>query len=185
MPQNTDSNNPDKTGAAGLAPGSNNFLNEYPDPPGQNDTRIVEIGQIESEMNPEAQVLDGDTITTTTSTATIDNYNEHANDRHAKRNAIDIREEEFDTETMGIRKELHVDEDQINEVQGRIKMDKDMIQKLIDGIKALKQGQDELVKENARLTKENAKLVSMVNYLTLKANELDGLLDQSSLSRFY
>jgi hypothetical protein len=191
MPQNTDSNsNPDETDAVGLVPGSNNFLNEPPDPPGQNDTRIVEIGQLGSEMNLEAQVIGGDTTTTTTSTTTINNHDEHANDRHAKRKVIDVCEEEFSTEIMEIRKEIHVDEDQINAVQGRLDMDENTIQKIIDELRALRQGQSELVKENAKLTEkltevteENAKLVSMVDYLTLRTNELERKFRSSEQSK--
>ena len=73
MPQNTDNNNnTDETGTLGLVTGSNSVLIEPPDPPDQNDTRIVEIGQHGSVMDPEAQAFDGDIIATT-SNATDNN----------------------------------------------------------------------------------------------------------------
>lgn len=201
MPQNTDSNiNPDETGVAGLVPESNNFLNEPPDPPDQNDTRTVEIGQLGSEMNSEAQVVGGNTTTTTTSVTTTDNSDEHANDRHAKRKAVDVSEE-VETELMELRQEIHDDENQINAVRGRLEIDENMIQKLVDRVIALEQIQGGLAKENAKLTgeitrvtgemtrvtgemtrvtgelievkKENAELASMVDFLTLKANNHD------------
>jgi hypothetical protein len=55
-----------------------------------------------------------------------------------RKKAIDVCEEEFDTEIMGIRKALRVDENQINAVQRRLEMDEEMIWKIIDGFKALK-----------------------------------------------
>ncbi|KAF5102596.1 hypothetical protein D0Z00_000110 [Geotrichum galactomycetum] len=188
MPQNTDSNiNLDETGATGLVLESDNFLNEPPDPPGQNDTRTAEIDQLGSEMNPEAQVISGDTTTTTTTTTTaIDNRDEHAKDRHAKRKATDVPEE-VETELIELRQEIRADENQINEVRGRLKIDENMIQKIFNELRISKQSQEKLAKENAKLAeeltkmsreltevkKERAELASMVDYLTLKANEHD------------
>ncbi len=86
MPQNTDNNNnTDETGTLGLVTGSNSVLIEPPDPPDQNDTRIVEIGQHGSVMDPEAQAFDGDIIATT-SNATDNNNDAHWKERQNKRN---------------------------------------------------------------------------------------------------
>ncbi|KAF5097494.1 hypothetical protein D0Z00_002379 [Geotrichum galactomycetum] len=194
MPQNTDSNiNPGETGAAGLAPEFNNVLNEHPDPPGHNDTRTVEINQLGSEMNLEDQVV-GDNTTTTTTTTAIDNRDEHAKDRHAKRRATDVTEE-IETELIDLRQEIHADENQINAVRGRLEMDENMIQKIFGELRIFKQNHDELAKKNAKLAselikitrelaevkKEKAKLASIVDYLTLKANEHDNFFADGSL----
>jgi chromosome segregation ATPase len=99
---------------------------------------------------------------------------------------------------MEIREELYADKNQINAVQGQRGMYKDMIWKIIDKFKTLKQDENKLAKKNARLigeltkvtrkltevtrkltelTEENAKQVIMVEYLTIKVNKTTENLD--------
>src|SRR5690606_33170035 len=137
MPQNTDNNNnTNETGTLGLVTGSNSVLIEPPDPPDQNDTRIVEIGQHGSVMDPEAQAFDGDIIATT-SNATDNNDDAHWKERQNKRKATDIREDEVDTEIRALKEDVHDEEVQIKDVRGRLETDENMMQKMIDEIKIL------------------------------------------------
>lgn len=187
MPQNTDNNNnTDETGTLGLVTGSNSVQIEHPDPPDQNDTRIVEIGQHGSVMDPEAQAFDGDIIATT-SNATDNNDDAHWKERQNKRKATDIREDEVDTEIRALKEDVHDEEVQIKDVRGRLETDENMMQKMIDEIKILKSEMNNLAKENTEVMKENyrlaeklshaeeriAKMESMIDFLTLKANETD------------
>lgn len=187
MPQNTDNNNnTDETGTLGLVTGSNSVQIEPPDPPDQNDTRIVEIGQHGSVMDPEAQAFDGDIIATT-SNATDNNDDAHWKERQNKRKATDIREDKVDTEIRALKEDVHDEEVQIKDVRGRLETDENMMQKMIDEIKILKSEMNNLAKENTEVMKENcrlaeklshaeeriAKMESMIDFLTLKANETD------------
>ena len=189
MPQNTDNNNnkTDEIGTPGLATGSSYLLIEPPDPPNQNDTRSVEIVRYGGEMNSEAQVFDGN-VTTTTTAMTIYNKekgDEYQEERQAKRKA-NYKEDEVDEELGAIKGALNDAGGEFNTLRRRFDMCENTIQKMIEEIKALKEDMNNQAKENAEIKKENRRLVkrvselekndskreSMIDFLTLKANDV-------------
>jgi len=63
----------------------------------------------------------------------------------------------------------------MNNAQGRLEMSENIVQKVIDKIRALKENQDKLIKRYFRfprdlsnVNKENTGVISMVDFVTLK-----------------